>query len=140
MVIAAGIVIAAAFSVLAIEFKSPGSQIDGVSDALWWALSTVTTVGYGDIVPATPVGRIVGMLLMVVGIGVMAALISQVSATLVESRLARARGQRSGVRVEDVARLPAMVARLVDLTDGELATLLRGIVELQCRSARGGQE
>lgn len=139
MFIAAGIVIAAAFAVLAIEFKFPGSQIDGISDALWWALSTVTTVGYGDIVAAIPVGRIVVMLLMVVGIGAMAALISQVSATMVESRLARTSGRRSGAGDEDVARLEAMMARVGDLTDGELETLLRGIVELQCWSARGGQ-
>jgi voltage-gated potassium channel len=125
--------------VLAIESKSPESQMNGISDALWWALSTVTTVGYGDIVPLTPVGRIVGMLLMVVGIGVMAALISQVSATIVESRLAKPRDPRGGVPGEDVARLQTMVARVGDLTDVELAALLRGIVELQCRSQRSGQ-
>ena len=139
VIIVAGIVVAAAFSVLAIESGSPESQMDGISDALWWALSTVTTVGYGDIVPNTPAGRIVGMLLMVVGIGVMAALISQVSATIVESRLAKAREPRGGVPGEEVARLQTMVARVGDLTDVELATLLRGIVDLQGRSQRSGQ-
>lgn len=136
VVIVAGVVLAAAFAVLAIEFNSPESQIDGVSDALWWALSTVTTVGYGDIVPATPPGRIVGMLLMVVGIGVMAALISQVSATLVESRLARSRGKRPSAPAAAVERPQATVGRVGDLSDVELATLLREIVELHCQVQR----
>jgi len=138
--ISAGVVIAAAFAVLAIEFRSPGSQIQGVSNALWWALSTVTTVGYGDIVPATPLGRIVGMALMVVGIGVMAALISQVSATLVEARMARTRTPRSALSAMAVARLQTTVGRVGELTDVELATLLRELVELHCQIVRAGAE
>jgi len=138
VVITAGVVVAAAFAVLAIEFDSPESQIDGISDALWWALSTVTTVGYGDIVPASPTGRIVGMLLMVVGIGVMAALISQVSATLVESRLARSRSRQASVPAAVVERRQAAVGRVGELSDVELATLLREIVELHCQVQRAG--
>lgn len=36
-------------------------------DAVWWAVSTVTTVGYGDVSPVTPHGRIVGIVLMILG-------------------------------------------------------------------------
>jgi len=135
-VIVGSIVLAAAFAVLAIEFRVPEAQIQTISNALWWALSTVTTVGYGDVVPSTPIGRIIGMLLMVVGIGVMAALISQVSATIVESRLVRTRGPRGKVPTTTVARLQTMVGRVGDLSDVELATLLREIVELHCQVQR----
>ena len=135
-VIVASIVLAAAFSVLTIELRAPRGQIQDASDALWWALSTVTTVGYGDIVPSTPLGRIIGMMLMVVGIGVMAALISQVSATIVESRMARTRRRRRAVPAAVVARLQATVGRVGDLSDAELATLLREIVQLQCQVPR----
>lgn len=38
-------------------------------DALWWSIVTATTVGYGDISPASPVGRLVAVALMIVGIG-----------------------------------------------------------------------
>ena len=43
-------------------------------DALWWALTTVTTVGYGDRCPITGEGRIIGGILMVVGIGTIGAI------------------------------------------------------------------
>ncbi|MBN1153264.1 MAG: potassium channel family protein [Dehalococcoidia bacterium] len=131
ILVTAGIVIAAAFAVLALEFDAAGSQVRGISDALWWSLSTVTTVGYGDIVPMTPLGRIIGMVLMVVGIGVMATLISQVSATLVESRLARRRKPQCIESDVDISSLQSTVARVRDLSDTELAALLRDLVRLQ---------
>ena len=89
-----GIVFISAFTVLACETGTASAQITNFSDAVWWSISTVSTVGYGDIVPHTVAGRIVGMVLMVVGIGVMAALISQVSATLVESRMKKRMGKK----------------------------------------------
>jgi voltage-gated potassium channel len=45
------------------------SNIKTASDALWWSAATVTTVGYGDHYPVTTAGRIVGVVLMLVGIG-----------------------------------------------------------------------
>ena len=136
-VITAGIVLAAAFSVLAIEFRYEPSPIKGVADALWWSLATVTTVGYGDIVPATPLGRVIGMFLMVAGIGVMATLISQVSAALVESRMAKKlpSGRSPGA---DLELLSQTVGRLPHLSDAELGTLLRNIVDMHSRSRAAG--
>jgi voltage-gated potassium channel len=129
VIITAGVVLAAAFAVLAIEFRFEESPVNGISDALWWSLSTVTTVGYGDVVPATPLGRIIGMLLMVVGIGVMAALISQVSAALVESRTARIRQPVRRQARKGIAVLQETLGRLGDLSDAELAGLLHDILE-----------
>ncbi|MCA9441558.1 MAG: ion transporter, partial [Candidatus Omnitrophica bacterium] len=48
---------------------SPESNIQSPSDALWWAFVTVTTVGYGDFYPVTVEGRVIGVVLMVVGVG-----------------------------------------------------------------------
>jgi voltage-gated potassium channel len=142
IIITAGLVIAAAFAVLAIEFRFEGSPIKTVSDALWWSLATVTTVGYGDIVPATALGRIIGMLLMVVGIGAMATLISQVSAVLVESRLQkvrRVRRSKSTVDAGTIAGLQEAVERVTELTDAELAGLLHRLIEAHDvgRTSRG---
>ena len=43
-----------------------------IPDSMWWALSTLTTVGYGDVTPITPLGKIFGSLVMVIGIGMVA--------------------------------------------------------------------
>lgn len=61
-------VVGAAFLVESIERDAPEANIEGVGDALWWAVTTVTTVGYGDRFPTTPAGRGVGVVLMVLGI------------------------------------------------------------------------
>lgn len=46
------------------------ANITTFSDALWWAVSTVATVGYGDHYPVTPAGRAIGIMLMVAGVGI----------------------------------------------------------------------
>jgi voltage-gated potassium channel Kch len=51
--------------------------------AFWWALQTVTTVGYGDVVPTTPAGRVVGGLEMVLGVSFIAFLTAGVTSTVV---------------------------------------------------------
>lgn len=44
-------------------------QMPTYREALWWAIETVTTVGYGDIVPVTTLGRVIGVIIMLLGIG-----------------------------------------------------------------------
>jgi len=59
----------ASIFVLVTERNDPNANIKTASDALWWAYVTVTTVGYGDEYPVTNSGRIVGVLLMTIGVG-----------------------------------------------------------------------
>ena len=68
-----------ALAVLDAERSAEGANITTIGDALWWASATVTTVGYGDRYPVTAEGRIVGVVLMVVGIGVVGAVIASVT-------------------------------------------------------------
>jgi len=42
-------------------------KVDSYLDALWWAVATVTTVGYGDILPQSVPGKILGMIMMILG-------------------------------------------------------------------------
>ena len=51
-----------------------------ITDGLWWSFVTATTVGYGDISPATIPGRIVATILMIVGIGLIGSLTSTITA------------------------------------------------------------
>lgn len=53
-----------------IESGHPGTSLRSWGDAVWWALSTMTTVGYGDVVPVTTAGRVVAAFVMVVGVAV----------------------------------------------------------------------
>ena len=53
-------------------------------DALWWAVVTVTTVGYGDVSPQTTEGRLIAVVLMFVGIGVISAFTATIASFFVE--------------------------------------------------------
>jgi voltage-gated potassium channel len=59
-----------------------GEEIPTVWDGIWWAASTVTTVGYGDIVPTQPAARIAGIFLMFTGIGLVSILTASIASAL----------------------------------------------------------
>ncbi len=69
------------------ESPHEDAQITNLVDAFWWASATVTTVGYGDVVPVTEVGRLIGIALMFVGISIIGVFISALGASLIGSRL-----------------------------------------------------
>ena len=58
-------------------------QIKTFGDGIWWALVTITTVGYGDIAPLTTLGRLVAGTLMFVGLGLIATVTAIVSAKFI---------------------------------------------------------
>jgi voltage-gated potassium channel len=66
------------------ERDAPGSTIRTFGDALWWAATTVSTVGYGDAVPVTVEGRLVAVALMVVGIAVLGVVTASVAAWFID--------------------------------------------------------
>ena len=68
------------------ESASPDASITGPGGAVWYTLTTLTTVGYGDTYPVTPGGRVIGALFQLMSIGVLVTLISTVL-SLLRSRL-----------------------------------------------------
>ena len=73
-----------ALAVLDEERKSVHANIHGFGDAMWWAASTMTTVGYGDRYPVTPIGRLAAVGLMIGGIALLGVITATVASWLVE--------------------------------------------------------
>lgn len=68
-----------------LESSHPERQINGLFDGIWWAIQTITTVGYGDVVPVSPLGRLLGIFLQIVGSTIYSILFVVVGSTLSES-------------------------------------------------------
>lgn len=85
--IASGLIILlGTFVMYAVESQVPNSKIKTPLDALWWCVATVTTVGYGDIVPVSNIGRIVALFYMFFGISMIAILLSVITNTVYKKR------------------------------------------------------
>ena len=84
LIAAAGTLFLGAWLVLLFEEKAKGSNIHSYPDALWWAIVTVTTVGYGDRYPVSAGGRAVAVVLMLVGIGLIGVLTATVASVFVK--------------------------------------------------------
>ena len=66
-----------------IEGTVPGSDFNNIPNSIYWAIVTMTTVGYGDITPVTPVGRFISAVIMLIGYTIIAVPTGIVSATMV---------------------------------------------------------
>jgi voltage-gated potassium channel Kch len=85
-----------------------------IGKGLWFALQTVTTVGYGDVTPMRSSGRFIGAVIMLTGIGFLAVITASVTATMIESNRRRYTAQSE----EDLARrLQEISERLAAIED-----------------------
>lgn len=84
LAVALAVVVGGALLVESFERGVPGSNITSIPDALWWAVTTITTVGYGDRFPTTSAGRGVGVLLMILGISIFGFIAGSLASFFVE--------------------------------------------------------
>ena len=88
VMILASVVLISAGILYVLEHHAQPDKFGSIPDAMWWAVATVTTVGYGDVVPVTVWGRIFGAVTMVVGL-LMLALPAGIVATAFANMIAR---------------------------------------------------
>ena len=76
-----------------------------LKDASWWAIVTVTTVGYGDVIPTSSIGRVIASVLMVAGVSAIPITTSLVVSVFVSRAQAEQRRHDDRLREELIARL-----------------------------------
>lgn len=101
-----------ALAVLDAEKYEPDANITTFWDALWWALTTITTVGYGDHFPVTATGRVVAGALMLSGIAVVGVVTASVASWLVEQVTTGTTATAEEPLREEILMLSAQVAEL----------------------------
>jgi voltage-gated potassium channel len=99
-------------------------NVKSIFDALWWAIVTITTVGYGDVSPVTSEGRLAAGVLMVLGIVLFSTLTAAITSALTSAsevkqsareRLEALEGLRETTRITDLEYFEARVQILRDL-------------------------
>jgi voltage-gated potassium channel len=117
------VLILSSIFVLFFESQSPKANIVTGGDALWWAIVTITTVGYGDYYPVTAGGRITGVFVMVAGVGIIGSLAGILSSILVPP----SPGARSS---PDDATPPSAIEAELAAVRSELAALREALEHL----------
>ena len=102
------------------EYEAQPDSFESIPQSLWWAISTMATVGYGDMTPITPIGRLIGGIAMLFGIAMFA-----VPAGILASGFAEELRKRDFVvSWQSVARVP-LFARLDAIAIASVAQLLK---------------
>jgi voltage-gated potassium channel Kch len=112
------IVLASGSALWLLERDRPNSTVRSWGDALWWSISTMTTVGYGDHVPVTTSGRLIGAAVMVVGVAVIGA-VAAIVALAVALHVALQEEQAFQAEAATLEhRVEVRLARIEALLDG----------------------
>ncbi len=95
-------------------------EVETFGDGIWWALVTVTTVGYGDITPSTSLGRVVASALMFLGLGLIATVTAIVSAKFTQNFVDTHTNDDLLAKLEE---LESEIEKLKELEENELEKL-----------------
>ncbi|WP_394939762.1 potassium channel family protein [Psychromicrobium sp. YIM B11713] len=113
------LIYAGALAVLDSEENTPGSNITNIWDALWWAVTTITTVGYGDHYPITAIGRLVAVGLMIGGIAVLGVVTASFASWLVEQVAVETEAEAAAAE-EPLREQVALLGQQIELLRKEL--------------------
>ena len=119
-----------AIGIYLVEPGNPNANIKNLDDAFWWAVSTISTVGYGDVYPVTTAGRIIATIIMFSGIGILGTFISTVGAKLISNKL-----KKSTPSIGDVAKelIKGRIDKIERLSQNDFELLIRMLTDLHDR-------
>jgi voltage-gated potassium channel len=129
LIAAAATLFLGAWLILLFEENAKGSNIHNYPDALWWAIVTVTTVGYGDRYPVTEGGRAVAVILMLLGIGLIGVLTATVASVFVKEHTDANKEELRkghadlGQQLSEISQRLADVERRLGATPADLAAV-----------------
>ena len=106
-----------ALAVLWVERGQEGANIENAQDAIWYVLVTMSTVGYGDFYPVSDVGRIVGSLIILVGVGVFGTLTGFIANFFLAPSEAASEAAPVGARDDAIDEDPVEAAPAIDVAD-----------------------
>lgn len=104
------VVTAGSIVIVLVEAPAERANIQTGEDAVWWALVTVATVGYGDKFPVTPLGRLIGTAMIVMGVSLFSVLTSYIAAQFMARRKGTAPSETELLR-QDIQRSLAELQR-----------------------------
>ncbi len=112
------LVYVASLAILEAERSDPSSPINNFGDALWWSISTITSVGYGDLAPTTLAGRLIAVMLMLGGISLIGVITATVASWIVQ-RVSEEEVAHQAATVEQIDLLRDEIVRLRERMDRE---------------------
>jgi voltage-gated potassium channel len=120
------IIVLTVSSVLVLQFESvsPDGKILTGQDAFWYAMVTITTVGYGDFYPVTTGGRITAIFIMIAGMGIIGVLASLMSTVLLGTSSAAEEGEAHETEPATKQEITALEHKLAGM-ENELAEIRR---------------
>jgi voltage-gated potassium channel len=122
------VVTAGSILVVLVEKAAPGGNIVTGDDAVWWSIVTIATVGYGDRYPTTPEGRLIGVLMIFVGVSLFSVLTSFIATIFVARRRGADDSGEVSLLRQEIAALGAQ-ERLRD--QGELVALRTELAQMR---------
>lgn len=113
LVAVGAVIVLGAFLTMLAERQDPTASIDSFGTALWWAVVTSTTVGYGDVSPVTPGGQGIAVVLMLVGIALLSVITANIASLFVESDLEDENDELRDQLIEVNAKLDQLLSASV---------------------------
>jgi voltage-gated potassium channel len=120
----------ASLAILDTERSQPGSKITTLGDAVWWSITTVTTVGYGDLSPVSGRGRVIAVMLMIGGISLVGVVTATIASWIIQ-RVAEQDAEHQAATAAQIEAVRADIEQRIDTLSTEIQLLTDAVTPQQ---------